>query len=193
MANGWIQLYNSEYFDFDNPRYDNISIETIGHSLAHQCRYNGHSNGFYSVAEHSVLVSARVFELSGGDDYCALYGLLHDASEALLTDIPRPMKREKWMSAYREWEEEVQYALTNRFMVGRGDFSAAEKFTKQADLEMLATEKEQILSEPPLEWQPLPKPLDYKIECLYPFSAEAVFLDKYYYHIRKLNGKEEKE
>lgn len=127
MANGWIQLYNGEYFDFDNPRYDEISIETIAHSLSNQCRYNGHCEKFYSVGEHSVLVSDRVYELSGGDYFCSMYALLHDASEAILCDLPRPLKRERDLRVYRDWEDEVQYALELRFLGNKGNFSAAKK------------------------------------------------------------------
>lgn len=60
--------------------------------------------------------------------------------------------------------------------------------TNQADLELLSTEKEQLLSKPPLEWQPLPEPLDYKIECLSPEFAKLLFLDKYMFYWNKLNG-----
>lgn len=63
-----------------------VCIEDIAHSLAMQCRWNGHIREFLSVAEHSVLVSYAC------DPADAMWGLLHDASEAYLCDLPRPIK-----------------------------------------------------------------------------------------------------
>ena len=190
MAGGWIQLYNSEYFDFIKTTYHNISIETIAHSLSMQCRYNGHCNSFYSVGEHSVLVSDRVYELSNGDALCSLYALLHDASEAIICDIPRPLKtlHSHDMSWYREEEDNIQHNLIVQF-IGNFGFSVAKKFTKQADFELLATEKKQIMSEAPLDWGYLPEPLDIGIECLDPSTVKQVFLDKYAMYKDKIEAK----
>lgn len=179
MSSDWIQLYNSEYFDFEKSTYHNISIETIAHSLSLQCRFNGHCENFYSVGEHSVLVSNRVLNLSDGDPLCGLHALLHDASEALLCDLPRPVKYLDGSEWYRKMEFEIQENLLIRF-IGNLDFSSAEKITKQADLEMLATEKEQVMGKVPLDWGYLPDTLDIEIQGYSPFKSKTLFLDKYY-------------
>jgi len=70
-----------------NPSPDEIAIEDIAHALSHACRFAGHVPSYYSVAQHSVLVSELL------DERTALWGLLHDASEAYLHDLTRPLKR----------------------------------------------------------------------------------------------------
>jgi hypothetical protein len=86
-----------------------ILIADIAHALAHQCRFGGHASRFYSVAEHSVHVS----RLCPAQD--ALWGLLHDASEAYLVDLPRPLKLLPEFAAYLEAEHRLQRAVAERF------------------------------------------------------------------------------
>jgi hypothetical protein len=74
-------------FDLDYPRFD---IRDIAHSLSLCCRFNGHINRFYSVASHSLIVSKLMEDLKLGDP---LEGLLHDATEAYLSDVPAPFKQ----------------------------------------------------------------------------------------------------
>jgi hypothetical protein len=91
------------------PNPGDILVEDIAHALAHQCRFGGHASKFYSVAEHSVHVS----ELCPVQD--ALWGLLHDASEAYLIDLPRPLKLLPEFAPYREAERQLQRAVAARF------------------------------------------------------------------------------
>ena len=74
------------------PDASGLRLDTIGRSLSRICRYGGHGDRFYSVAEHSVLVATAVDEL-GGDDTAIAWALLHDAAEAFLGDWPGPLKR----------------------------------------------------------------------------------------------------
>ncbi len=74
-----------------------IDIEDIAHALARICRFNGHLRYHYSVAEHSVNV-AEELKLRGASKELRLFGLLHDASEAYIADIPRPLK--DWIPEY---------------------------------------------------------------------------------------------
>lgn len=84
---GWIETANGEPFHPDRPTFN---VEVIAHALAMNCRFNGHCSQFYSVAEHSILVAELMDYLGLGDPF---EGLLHDASEAFLSDIPSPLKR----------------------------------------------------------------------------------------------------
>ena len=81
----------------------------MAHSLSQICRFLGHTDGFYSVAQHSVLVSEHVPH----ED--ALWGLLHDASEAYLCDLPAPIKRDPEMSIYRIAEDRLMLAVCERY------------------------------------------------------------------------------
>ena len=81
-----IQTYTGEFFDFSKPHPDMVNIWDIAHSLSNSCRFGGHTIHFYSVAEHSIILSNIV------EDKDKLWALLHDATEAYIKDIPRPLK-----------------------------------------------------------------------------------------------------
>lgn len=102
-----ISVYRGHYFDLLNPQGFDYDIEEIAHALSNLCRYTGHSTKFYSVAEHSVLVS-RILP-----DRLALAGLLHDASEAYCGDVSKPLK--ELLPAYKEIEQGVAKAIFHHF------------------------------------------------------------------------------
>lgn len=81
-----IRTYTGKYVDIFNITPNDIDIEDIAHALSHQCRFGGHINRFYSVAEHSI----KVAEMLPKEHKLA--GLLHDASEAYFIDMPTPIK-----------------------------------------------------------------------------------------------------
>lgn len=91
-------------------------IEDIAHSLSMQCRYNGHTREFYSVAEHSVHVARWVMAQYGTPQIKRRAGrtaLLHDAAEAYLGDVARPIK---WrLPGYAQMEEQVAAAIADEF------------------------------------------------------------------------------
>jgi uncharacterized protein len=86
QAGGWIQTFTGRSIHPANPSPDEIHIEDIANALARQCRFGGHCLRFYSVAEHCVLLCDHA---TGPNKFAAL---MHDASEAYLADIPRPIK-----------------------------------------------------------------------------------------------------
>ena len=103
-----IMLHSGRLLDLTNPEPDQIEIDDIAHGLAHTCRYAGQCDGFYSVAEHSVLVSytARSAKLAA---------LLHDAAEAFIGDLPRPLKL--LIPQYKIIEMQLERAVFRRFGV----------------------------------------------------------------------------
>ncbi|MBU6429149.1 MAG: phosphohydrolase [Cyanobacteria bacterium REEB65] len=106
-----IQTYTGVFVDPFAPDPDSIRIEDIAHALSLQCRFSGHVRRHWSVAAHSCLVS----------DLCpvehALAGLLHDATEAYLVDVPRPVKHHPGMAMYREAETALEAVVAARFGV----------------------------------------------------------------------------
>jgi uncharacterized protein len=107
-----------------------ILITDIAHALARLCRWGGHTSEFYSVAEHSVRVSLAC----APED--ALWGLLHDASEAYLLDLPRPLKYVAGLEDYRAAEARLQRHIYETF----GLHGAQPASVDLADDVVLATE-----------------------------------------------------
>lgn len=97
-----------------NAKADEINIEDIAHALARQCRYNGHTVGYLSVARHSIWVSLML-ELQGWDEGVQRIGLLHDAAEAYLGDLVRPLKQTAFGKAYLEVEAALEEVIAEHF------------------------------------------------------------------------------
>jgi uncharacterized protein len=125
-----IMLHSGRLFDLVNPEANEITIEDIAHGLAHTCRYTGQCNWFYSVAQHSVLVSQVV-----APEF-AFAALMHDAAEAFIGDISRPLK--SLLSEYRTLEEKVEQAIFKRFGLA---WPVPEEVRKADDAVMLAEMK----------------------------------------------------
>ncbi len=105
-----ITTLSGKFFDILKPEDYDYDIEEIATALSNLCRYTGHVTRFYSVAEHSVLVSRIVPER------LAMAGLLHDASEAYLGDVSSPLKQ--LLPEYKRIEERVQQAIAASFNLG---------------------------------------------------------------------------
>lgn len=123
----WIQTFTGKKFFPLAPDADAIDIVDIAHALANQCRFNGHSKKFYSVAEHSAIAAT----LCKSDRYLAKYMLLHDAAEAYLSDIPRPLKVLPEFGFYREAEGRLQAMIYEKFGLAPIEPSGVKDLDKQ--------------------------------------------------------------
>lgn len=136
-GDGRIITSTGKWFDVFNPDPGDVDIRDICHALSLQCRFTGHTREFYSVAQHCVLVAANC----PSED--ALYGLLHDASEAYLSDIARPIKKHPDFGPfYLEAEARVQDAIYTHFEL---DPNAVPSSVKDADDILLRTEARDLM------------------------------------------------
>lgn len=173
----FIETYSGHVFDPLHPDFTLIRIEDIAHALANQCRFSGHVRFRYSVAEHSVRVSEYIS--TGCSDALALWGLLHDASEAYLVDLPSPVKK-AWRSdigrAYREVERALMVAVCKRF----GLPVEEPEIVRDADARLLATEVRDLMHGEKPYWKKLThQPLEGRIRPWAPDVAEFEFLRRY--------------
>lgn len=147
------------FFPFE-PKRESIQIEDVAHALACVNRWTGHAPRPYSVAQHSVLVSGLVPRAD------ALWGLLHDASEAYVADVSGPLKRLPAFDGYREIEAALESAVFERF----GLFGSRPRSVKLADIVACATEIRDFFGVDPSTWGYTESPIDERIE---PWSWET--------------------
>lgn len=139
----FIQTVSGRRVDPFSLAVEDIEVGDIAQALANQCRFGGHCRRFYSVAQHSCLVSDLVRE-RGGDAAAALWALLHDAPEAYLSDLPHPLKHFSELGRlYREAEERLQRAITERFELPSDPPPAL----READRALLAAERRALMVE----------------------------------------------
>lgn len=165
----WIQTFSGRRFNPLHPNMGSIVIQDIAHSLSMLCRFTGHSKFFYSVAEHSVLVSYLC------DPAYALQGLLHDASEYALQDMSSPLKSSGKFEEYKKYEKALQTMIYKRFGVDEVEHASV----KKADLMMLATESKELMSPMHKDWKNIYQPLPFKLQTLSPTEAEKLFLARF--------------
>jgi hypothetical protein len=161
----WIQTWGGGLFYPLDPQPEEIHIEDIAHALSLICRFNGHCDGFYSVAQHSIMIACMASPEN------ALWGLLHDAAECYVADMPRPVKR--CIPGYKEIEAGVELAVAQKF--GLPEIMPPE--IKELDHAMLALEANTVLKVPPKDWYlPFPAPENVRIKrCWTPKDGEILF------------------
>jgi len=159
----WRQTFTGKQFWPFDPRPEDIDIRDIARSLALQCRFTGHIREFYSVAEHSWLCSyyATGFELQG---------LLHDASEAYLGDVAKPIR--PFFTGYAEAEDRIMHCIAEKF----GFDWPMSAVVANADFRLLATEKRDLCAPEPASWGKLPEPYEQKIVAYSWQHIEHLFL-----------------
>lgn len=147
-----------------DPRPEDIDLRDIARALSMQCRWGGHVREFISVAQHSVLVAEH---LPVG---LALRGLLHDAAEAYLVDVPSPIK--KYLIGYGKIEARLLSVIGERFGIPYLDVMTEE--VRIEDVRALATEQRD-LRKPVDGWEPPMAPWREHIYSWSPSQAEGYF------------------
>lgn len=162
----WMTTFTGKQFWPLDPRPEEVDIEDIAHALSMMCRFGGHCREFYSVAEHSV----RCWEV-----HQTLACLLHDAAEAYVADVIRPVKQ--FIDGYRAIESGVAGTIELHFGLPFGATEGDE--IKAVDRLLLSTEHRDLLpdghtwsvdSVTPLKWKIVPwTPMDAKSRFLRAF------------------------
>jgi 5'-deoxynucleotidase YfbR-like HD superfamily hydrolase len=165
----YVSTYLGNRFHPLEPRIDKVAIEDIAHGLAFQCRFNGQTCEFYSVAQHSLVVASLV------SDELKLAALLHDAAEAYLGDMVKPLKL--LLPAFATIEDRVTEIIAAAFRLDFGNYHPI----KEADLVALATEKRDLMPHSVEEWTYIKgiKPLPERIKPMNPLEAKAAFLTEF--------------
>jgi 5'-nucleotidase len=175
--NSYIQTFTGKQITPIMPDPKDICIEDIAHALSNQCRWTGHVREFYSVANHCILGS-----------YYAPLGhklpfLLHDASEAYLSDVARPIKQQQEFKIYREIEGRLLYAIETVFKLPHGILECST--IKNIDKRMLHTEWRDLIndfnkeSKIDRDWANDPYE-DRIVYCMQPKDAEQKYLELFY-------------
>jgi hypothetical protein len=184
--NTFIRTYTGRRFWPLDPRADEIFIEDVAHHLANECRFTGATYCHYSVAEHSVRVSKLAEQLILKQNKTrgaavitsarevALWGLLHDASEAYLKDLPRPVK---YAPGLGEIYRQIEQMITDEVIVCFDLMPHEPHVVKQADDILCATEKRDLMTNCTYHPDAVVLP-----ETIYPWDAcraEVEFLRRY--------------
>jgi hypothetical protein len=133
---GWIVTYTGKKFYPLAPRIDDIDMRDIAHALSNICRFTGHCRLFYSVAQHSLL------GMHYAPHWLKASMLLHDAAEAYLCDVARPVKHSPGMTAYRAAEQRLQTLIGQRF-----DVSFDDPLIHEIDDRLLMTERRDLMND----------------------------------------------
>jgi uncharacterized protein len=167
----WIQVYSGKQFWPCDPTPEEIDIGDIAHALSLTCRFTGHCESFYSVAQHCVLCSRIVPK----ED--SKWGLLHDASEAYIADVSRPVK--PFLENYQALEFKLMYAVSKRF----GLPWPIPQSIHDADNVLVCTEARDLLRPAPAswgEWSEGIELLPITVMPLQPRAAEQQFLARFW-------------
>ena len=157
-----IQTYTGrEFFPLD-PQPEHIDSLDIAHALSLKCRYTGHCAWFYSVAQHSVVLCDYVREI-GLSTLDQQWALMHDASEAYLPDVARPIKDD--LPGFRAIEDRVMSAVAERYQLPLPMPVAIHK------LDRLAYWRERLTLMKDVDWfrgHPQFMPVSEKVQALMP-------------------------
>lgn len=168
----WVQTYTGKRFYPLDPRVEDVDIQDIAHALSLKCRYTGHCREFYSIAQHSVLVAEIVDKF--GRRQQTLTALMHDAAEAYIADVARPVKAS--ILQLKEIEERLEVVIAEKF----GLIFPFPDAVKTADNIMLATERRDLMGTPPRPWKTYGvEPLASKVVPYDWRWARSVFLEEF--------------
>jgi len=165
---GWMETFTGKRVNPLELRPEDVDIVDIAHALSQICRYGGHCHKFYSVAEHCIRVAVKA------PDELKLAALLHDAEEAYLGDVIRPLKY--CFPMLVEAGLQAQYIIYKAFNVSIDDVGI--NAIKVLDNVLIATEARDLMVNS-ANWNGLPPPLPETITPIPQHQAKDIFLAKF--------------
>jgi hypothetical protein len=174
----FIETYTGRKFYPLSPSSSAISIIDIAHALSQQCRYTGHVRDFYSVAQHCCLLATFAEKILKAPPIECLQILMHDAPEAYLVDIARPVKQ--YMPEYRKWDHGINDAI-NVWLFG-DQRPEPPPYQDELDSRIIVDERAQLMSESGNDWGEHHNkldPLGIQIDAWTPHRSELQFLLQY--------------
>lgn len=175
MSTHWMTTASGVRFYMLEPREEDVLIEDIAHALSHICRFGGHCREFYSVGQHSLHVARILEEAFPQRPMLWMGGLLHDAAEAYLGDMVRPLKMQ--MDAYRQAEANLEWVIEKRFalQLTREDRQAI----RLADDKALMTERRDLVNHMGHDWEIKAEPDYYGLVPLRSVEVRSLFLARF--------------
>ena len=140
----YITTYSGIHFVPTEPEIEKIEIQDIAHALSLLCRGNGHVKVFFSVGQHCINCALEA-EKRGCSSRLILACLLHDASEAYMSDVPRPFK--KHLHDYIESEERLLDIVYTKYL-GSPLAEEEQQILKEIDDDLLYFDLTELLQEP---------------------------------------------
>lgn len=180
----WMSLPNGAAFDLIDFKHDlkGWTFKHVARQLGNIARFNGATKSFYSVAQHSVLVSKYVEEL-GGNHLAQAYGLLHDAHEIIVGDVPTPLKRyyqRQWGNGYDRLVAEADRVIYTLFELPVEPPDHIVEMVKKADMIALVAERFALMPKR-YSWSLPPVRAAYlrRISPMSPSEAAQVFSERW--------------
>jgi hypothetical protein len=188
----WMQTYTGKKFYPMDPQVEDVDILDIAHSLSMQCRYNGHVDQFYSVAEHCVLMSNWIeeeyWDAEGGGGLpllevleLSLWALLHDAPEAYIGDMIRPVKLH--MPEFCDLDDRIMSVIATKFNLPESPAGPGKlpEVVKEADTRILLAERQALMKAPPGSWGIAADPIPVLIMPMSPTQAKSLYMTRFSY------------
>jgi len=169
-----IATYSGQLIDLQDPKMHQIQMLDIAHSLSMQCRFNGHTHEFYSVAEHCVLGSIQA-ENDGYSREDTLGFLMHDAAEAYVSDLNGTIRQHH--PSFMALEESLLHLICERFEIPPYN----EVMVDIMDKRMLALEKKVAMAnDTPWPGVELPDPAEITLSFWTPQIARGEFIRRFH-------------
>lgn len=179
----YIETYTGKAFFPSNPRVEDVTIIDIAHHLSNQCRYSGATAWHYSTAQHCCLLATYAEYGLKATPLDCLQMLIHDAAEAYLVDLPRPIKQH--MPEFRVVDCNIQTAVRKWLTL---DTVSLPSWQDELDSRIIVDERAQVMSDSGNDWKHDLVPLGIEIAPWEPYVAEQQFLMRYANYSQKVFG-----